>query len=155
MWASSGQCRHWSRHMEKASSTAWCSEIGPLRSLDAPELHASVTSENQFHCTKLYRRVSHGLGWPANAILFLLIVKGDQESRNTSAPTASNIAHQSNLTWLPFYPIGRALHDLVIVYGRQGKKIAFREFCCKKKKTWRWLATQDHAKLVCTTCLGG
>ena len=28
---------------------------------------------------------------------------------------------------------------------QQGKN-AFREFCCKKKK-WRWLATQDHAKL--------
>ena len=35
-------------------STAWCSEIGSLRSLDAPEFHASVTSENQFHCTSLY-----------------------------------------------------------------------------------------------------
>ena len=34
--------------------TAWCSEIGSLWSLDAPELHASVTSENQFHCTRLY-----------------------------------------------------------------------------------------------------
>ena len=35
--------------------TAWCSEIGSLASLDAPELHASVTSENQFHCTRLYK----------------------------------------------------------------------------------------------------
>ena len=35
--------------------TAWCSEIGSLWSLDAPELHASVTSENQFHCTRLNR----------------------------------------------------------------------------------------------------
>ena len=34
--------------------TARCSEIGSLWSLDAPELHASVTSENQFHCTRLY-----------------------------------------------------------------------------------------------------
>ena len=34
--------------------TAWCSEIGSLWSLDAPELHASLTSENQFHCTRLY-----------------------------------------------------------------------------------------------------
>ena len=34
--------------------TAWCSEIGSLWSLDAPELHASVTSENQIHCTRLY-----------------------------------------------------------------------------------------------------
>ena len=34
--------------------TAWCSEIGSLWSLEAPELHASVTSENQFHCTRLY-----------------------------------------------------------------------------------------------------
>ena len=25
--------------------------------------------------------------------------------------------------------------------------MAFRQFCCKKKK-WRWLATQNHAKLV-------
>ena len=30
------------------------SEIGFLWSLDAPELHASVTSEDQFHCTRLY-----------------------------------------------------------------------------------------------------
>ena len=34
--------------------TVWCSEIGSLWSLDAPELHASVTSENQFHCTRPY-----------------------------------------------------------------------------------------------------
>ena len=38
------------------------------------------------------RRVSHGLGWPANAILFLPIVKGNQKLRNTSAPTVSFIA---------------------------------------------------------------
>ena len=43
-----------------------------------------------------YRRVSHGLGWPANAILFLSSVKGNEKIRNTSAPTASNIAHQTN-----------------------------------------------------------
>ena len=44
-------------HVPKVSScvcTAWCSEIGYLTTLDAPELHASVTSENQFHCTRLY-----------------------------------------------------------------------------------------------------
>ena len=35
-------------------STAWCSEIGSLWSLDSPELHAWVTPENQFHCTRLY-----------------------------------------------------------------------------------------------------
>ena len=34
--------------------TAWCSEIGSLQSLDVPELHASVASENQFHCTRLH-----------------------------------------------------------------------------------------------------
>ena len=37
--------------------TAWCSEIGTRWSLlDAPDLHvhASMTSENQFHCTRLY-----------------------------------------------------------------------------------------------------
>ena len=34
--------------------TAWCSEIGSLWSPDAPELHASVMSEYQFHCTRLY-----------------------------------------------------------------------------------------------------
>ena len=38
-------------------TTAWCSEIGSLWSLDAPELHASVTSENQFHCTRLCNRI--------------------------------------------------------------------------------------------------
>ena len=37
-----------------AEHTAWCSEIGSPWSLDAPELHASVMSENQFHCTRLY-----------------------------------------------------------------------------------------------------
>ena len=37
--------------------TAWCSEIGSLWSPDAPELHASVMSEYQFHCTRLYVRV--------------------------------------------------------------------------------------------------
>ena len=44
-----------------------------------------------FHLS-CYRRVSHGLGWPANAILFLPIVKGNQKLQNWSAPTASNIA---------------------------------------------------------------
>ena len=34
--------------------TAWCCEIGSLWTLDASEFHASVTSENQFHCTRLY-----------------------------------------------------------------------------------------------------
>ena len=34
-------------------NTAWCSEIGSLWSLDASEVHASVTSKNQFNCTKL------------------------------------------------------------------------------------------------------
>ena len=33
-------------------------------------------------------RISHGLGWPANAILFLPIVKGNEKSRNALAPTA-------------------------------------------------------------------
>ena len=42
------------RHTQCTHYTAWCSEIGSLRSLDAPELHASVTSEDQFHCTTLY-----------------------------------------------------------------------------------------------------
>ena len=31
-------------------------------SLDAPELHASVTSENQFHCTRLYTIFKHSDG---------------------------------------------------------------------------------------------
>ena len=35
-------------------NTAWCSEIGSLWSLDAPELHTSLTSENQFHCIRLH-----------------------------------------------------------------------------------------------------
>ena len=90
-----------------------------------------------FHMVKVRgqnsnRRVSHGLGWRANAVLFLPIVKGNPKLWNTSAPTVSNIAHQTNSTWLPFYPIGRASHDLVTVYDRQGKKIAFRKLCCTK-----------------------
>ena len=36
-----------------------------------------------------HRRVSHGLGWPANTILFLPIVKRNQKLKNPSAPTAS------------------------------------------------------------------
>ena len=50
------KCRKslWTREGQKSQCTAWCSEIGFLRSLDALELHASVTSENQFHCTRLY-----------------------------------------------------------------------------------------------------
>ena len=101
-------------------------------------LKASFADEETWRRPIPYRRVSHGLGWPADAILFLPIVKGNQKSRNTSAPTASNIAHPTNSTWLPFYPIGHASHDLVTVHDRHGK-IAFRELCCKW--TWRWLAT--------------
>ena len=40
--------------MHVCKCTVWCSEVGSLTSLDATELHASVTSENQFHCTRLY-----------------------------------------------------------------------------------------------------
>ena len=40
---------------------AWCSEIGSLMSLDAPELRASVTWDYQFHCTRLYMHVQT---WP-------------------------------------------------------------------------------------------
>ena len=35
-----------------------CDEIGSLWSLDAPEFYASVTSENQFHCTRLYNALA-------------------------------------------------------------------------------------------------
>ena len=53
-----------------STSTAWCSGIGSLRSLDAPELHASVTSENQFHCTctRLYTMVQLNQKWPKTQI---------------------------------------------------------------------------------------
>ena len=57
----------------------------------------------------------------------------------------------NNLTWFPFYPIGRAFHDLIIVDDRQGKNGAFCLFCCTE--TWPWLATQDLAKLVYTDLL--
>ena len=37
----------------------------------------------------------------------------------------------------------------LLLRGYTGRvKIAFRKFCCKRKKTSRWLATQDYAKLV-------
>ena len=45
-------------HSSDLLCTAWCSEIGSLWSLDAPELHASVTPGYQFHCTSLYKRFS-------------------------------------------------------------------------------------------------
>ena len=54
----------------------------------------------------VYRRVSHGFGWPANAILFLPIVKGNQKLRNRTAPTASNSkkAHQTITPGFPSTP---------------------------------------------------
>ena len=39
-----------------------------------------------------YRRVSHGLGWPANAVLFLPSGKGKRKLRNAPAPAASSCA---------------------------------------------------------------
>ena len=51
-----------------------------------------------------------------------------------------------DMTKFPSNSIGCVSHNLVIVDDRKGK-MAFRQFCCKKKK-WRWLATQNHAKLV-------
>ena len=54
--------------------------------------------------------------------------------------------HQTNSTWFPSYPIGRVSHDLVIVDDQQGKNLLFANSVVKK--TWRWLAIQDHAKLV-------
>ena len=119
-----------------------------------------------------YRRVSHGLGWPANAILFLPFVKFNQKLRNTSAPTASTI-DEFRMLWLPwathrkvwhkmevwtatrapnklnlnpFYPIGRGSHDLVIVDDRQGKKNCFSRILLQKNMALA--GHPDHAKLV-------
>ena len=55
-------------------STAWCSEIGSLTSLDAPELHTSVTSENQFHCTRLYNWFKLVLVFRTLVVMKLIIV---------------------------------------------------------------------------------
>ena len=81
--------------------------------------------------------------------LYLPIVKGNQKLRKTSAPTASNIAHQTNHK--PDFPsthrtcFARSRYN--IVHNRQGKKCFWRsESAVKKSKTWRWLAPQDHAK---------
>ena len=80
------------------------------------------------------RRVSHGLGWPANAFLFLPMSRVilNQKLQNTSAPTASNKAHQKKLN-LTSLPTGRTCFARSLYRWRpdQGKK-AFREFCCKK-----------------------
>ena len=50
-------------------TTAWCNEIGSLMS---PDMHLSymhpLTSENQFHCTKLYKGNRWYL-WKAKIIL--------------------------------------------------------------------------------------
>ena len=40
-------------------------------------------------------RVSHGIGWPADALLFLLSIKGNPNLRNTSVPTASKRTKQT------------------------------------------------------------
>ena len=48
---------HAPTHAHIQLRTDWCSEIGSLWSPDAPELHASVTSENEFHCTRMYTSI--------------------------------------------------------------------------------------------------
>ena len=57
-WLVHTRIRVWTPSRRR-ESTAWCCEIGSLTSLDAPELHALVTSENQFHCTRLYKPGAH------------------------------------------------------------------------------------------------
>ena len=58
--------------------TSWCREIGSLMSLDACNQVHPMTSEHQFHYTKLhYRRVSNGLGWPASTPCFFTTEFGE------------------------------------------------------------------------------
>ena len=45
---------HFDTYWSLKNCTAWCSEIGSLRSLDGPELHASSDVREPIHCTSLY-----------------------------------------------------------------------------------------------------
>ena len=40
-------------------NTAWCKEISSLTSLTHATYVQAVTTENQFHCTKLYKKTMH------------------------------------------------------------------------------------------------
>ena len=40
-------------------NTAWCNEIGSLTSLMHATYMPAVTTENQFHCTKLYKKTMY------------------------------------------------------------------------------------------------
>ena len=87
--------------------------IGDFPSLDQSAHVYLYWPPGPFLATQ-YDKESGGAGFEA-------IVKGNKKLQNTSAPTASNIAQQTNKTWFPFFHIGRASHDLVIVDDRQGK----------------------------------
>ena len=94
------------------------------------------------------RLVSHGLGWPANTIFswFPPVTKNCKHvGTNIFEYSPPNKLNQISL---PTHQTCVILHDHVTVDDLQGKM--FFSFFANSlvKKTWRWLATQDHAKLV-------
>ena len=79
-------------------------KIGSLLVPDAPELHASVTSENQFHCTKLYSTC---------CMVFTVHASAHMKSQNTCCtvprqcgfqiqnfPVSLTLLHSSVFSWL-------------------------------------------------------
>ena len=80
-------------------------------------------------------------GQAINANLFLPNVKGNQKLRETSAPTASNIAHETNYTSTTSDVFGAT--SVSLRTGRE--KIDFRVFCCKILRE----SLQDH-QIKCT-----
>ena len=83
-------------HME---TTTWCSEIGSLTSLDAPELHASVTSENQFHCTRLYKVLHSHPASPCACIVHALHCPSRVDTAFYSDSANSGCTSSSPRSW--------------------------------------------------------
>ena len=77
-----------------------------------------------------YGRVSHRLGWPANATLFHTL---SRVTRNCETHSGTNsFEYSAPKTCFSIYPIGRASHDLVIVDDQHGKKVLFANSVVKK-----------------------
>ena len=88
---------HFKTTLLNKPTTAWCSEISSLTSLDASQVSQPVTSENQFHCTRLYAVSLH--------VLHVTLPKMDQSSIDSTAtlachPNPCNIQVSYDLGWL-------------------------------------------------------
>ena len=104
-------------HDLDVTCTAWCSEIGCLWSLDAPELHASVTSENQCHCARLYSESETWLGCMSQNCFENVIEHFGMQKAVEFGPIWTIFGHHY-LIKCGFYA---RLHGVRRVIGRGGK----------------------------------